>query len=291
MEFLHMYEKEFIIYLKSEKGLSKNSIAAYTRDLALFHAFLKEHQLQPISFCKEHAILFLSHLQQKTYASSSIDRLISTVTLFFRFLYREAYLPIDKSLYFERGKQQKKIPTVLTKEEIEKMIHSLDPTTFSGARDLAIIELLYATGIRASELVSLTLYAVDDDQIRVCGKAGKERLVPLGKKALLAVDYYLTHFRPQVEENALFLTKKGKKIDRIFVWKRIKKAAQKSGLIKNISPHTLRHSFATHLLDNGADLRVIQEMLGHSSIHTTDGYTHVSMKAVKDSFYKHHNRK
>lgn len=286
-----MYKNEFIIYLKAEKGLSKNSIEAYTRDLALFYKFLKNHRLEALTLTKKDAILFLSEMQAEGYAAASLERLASALRLFFRFLYREGYEEIDKSIFFERGKSPIKIPIVLTKEEVERLLLSLDPSTFNGARDLAIMEILYATGIRASELASLTLYAVDDHQVRVLGKGGKERLVPMGKKALLAVDHYLTHYRDQEEGNALFVTKGGKGIDRVFVWKRVKLAAKGAGIVKNISPHTLRHSFATHLLDNGADLRVIQEMLGHSSIATTDRYTHVSMEGIKKSFYKHHNRK
>jgi integrase/recombinase XerD len=285
------FREEFTIYLKSEKGLAPNSIEAYTRDLDLFYAFLVRQKLDPLSFTKEHALRFLSEMQQHGYASTSIERMISTLKVFFRFLYREEHETIDKSLFFERGKSSIKVPTVLTKEEIEKIISSINPKTFSGARDLAMIELLYATGMRASELASLTLYAVDDYQVRIVGKGGKERLVPLGRKALLAVDHYLIHHRRETEGTALFLNKHGKKIDRIFVWRRIKSMAHAAGINKNIHPHTLRHSFATHLLDNGADLRVIQDMLGHSSITTTDRYTHVSMQGVKEAFYKHHNRK
>ena len=160
-------------------------------------------------------------------------------------------------------------------------------------RDRAILELLYASGLRVSEVCGLKLYDLDDQFVRVQGKGSKERLVPLGQKALQAVDEYLKHCRDRFESEkqlALFVTKRGNPIDRIGVWHMIKKYAKQAGIVKNISPHTLRHSFATHLLDNGADLRVIQEMLGHASISSTDRYTHISRSRLQESFEQFHPR-
>ena len=163
----------------------------------------------------------------------------------------------------------------------------------SPARDRAILEVLYASGLRVSELCNLGLYAVDDEFVRVKGKGGKERLVPIGRKAVEAIDYCLQHFRGECrnEKNpVLFSTNRGKKIDRVNVWRMVKKYAKQAGIVKNIFPHTLRHSFATHLLDNGADLRVIQEMLGHASINSTDRYTHLSRRHLVEAFNAFHPR-
>lgn len=198
----------------------------------------------------------------------------------------------DLNHYFETPKIWQLIPESLSLSEIENLLAQPQDHDFLGARDKAIFELLYATGMRVSELCKLRICDLDDRFVKVKGKGRKERVIPIGVKAIEAIDRYLTHYRATAEEeNApLFVSTKGKQIDRITVWSRIKVYAKSAGITKPISPHTLRHSFATHLLENGADLRVIQEMLGHEDIGTTDRYTHVNRTHLKTAFEKFHPR-
>ena len=213
--------------------------------------------------------------------------------VFVRFLFREGVLTHDFSPSFEAPKLWQLIPEILTQTEVEHLLQAPDPKTFIGSRDRAILEVFYASGLRVSELCGLTINSVGDSSIRVIGKGNKERIVPVGKPAVSAVDHFLLNYRDQFDPKqvkALFVSNRGNPIDRITVWRRIKHYAKKVGIQKNIFPHTLRHSFATHLLDNGADLRVIQEMLGHESIATTDRYTHVSQSQLRKKFFAHHPR-
>ncbi len=258
---------EFVVYLRAEKGLSPHSIEAYNRDVALF--LTKRKILTLKSLDEEQVVRHLSFLKDAGYASSSIARALISIKIFLRFLYREDLLPTNLSLSFETPKIWQLIPQVLTQSEVERLLKAPNPKTFIGARDWAILEVFYATGIRVSELCELSLTAIDDISVKVRGKGNRERLVPIGRKAIKAVDHYLLYFRDRFDSEklkTLFLTRNGKPIDRVTVWRMIKRYAKKIGIVKNISPHTLRHSFATHLLDNEADLQVIQEMLGHASI-------------------------
>lgn len=185
------------------------------------------------------------------------------------------------------------LPDILSTEELEKLFLQPDLETKRGIRDRAVLELLYATGMRVSEACNLEIYDVNDDVVRVLGKGSKERIVPISKRACEAVDRYLTQVRDHFDsetEKKLFLSMKGKPLDRIAVWKMIKAYAKKAGIAKNIFPHALRHSFASHLLDGGADLRIIQEMLGHANIASTDRYTHVSLTQIQKTFSTHHPR-
>ncbi len=285
---------DFIVYLRSEKGLSSNTVEAYQRDLTSFFKVVKSHGIECINIInQEEIIAFLSWMKEKRYASASISRALIAIKVFFRFLLREKILVKNPAETLESPKLWQLIPEVLSQAEVEKLLAQPDPQTFAGARDRAILEVLYASGLRVSELCGLSIHDVDDTYVRVLGKGQKERLVPIGKKALIAVDYYLVNFRDQFDsrnEPALFVTRQGKRIDRVSVWKMIKEKAKDAGIVKSISPHTLRHSFATHLLDHGADLRVIQEMLGHSNIATTDRYTHVSQRRLQETFSKFHPR-
>lgn len=286
--------QDFLSYIASEKGLAQNSIEAYGRDGRAFFAFIKKKEVERIeAVSEEHIISFLADLKNTGYAASSICRALITIKVFFRFLKREGYVAVDIAHYLETPKLWQLIPTVLSAGEVDRLLSQPDPTTLIGSRDRAVLELLYASGLRVSELCHLSIYDVDDHFVRIKGKGGKERLIPLGSKALAAVDQYLLSYRSAFDSEqllALFVNKNGKPLDRITVWKRIKYYVKKAGLQKNISPHTLRHSFATHLLDNGADLRVIQEMLGHSHIGSTDRYTHVSSSRLQESFQKFHPR-
>jgi integrase/recombinase XerD len=213
--------------------------------------------------------------------------------MFFRFLKREGAIAKDVTLHLDSPRMWQLIPEVLTVPEVEMLLNAPDSSMRAGARDRAVLQVIYASGLRVSEVCGLNLYDVDEQVVRVRGKGGKERVVPIAKTAVLAIDYYLIHYRTSSEdkkESPLFLSDRGKRIDRGHVWKRVKFYAKRVGITKEISPHTLRHSFATHLLENGADLRVIQEMLGHSSIATTDRYTHISQRHLVEAFQACHPR-
>jgi len=285
---MHLFLDDFIAYLRSEKGLSPHSIEAYGRDVATFLKKASE------TFSDEQIVKHLSDLKEQGYASASIARVLISLKVFFRFLYREKLIESNITQALETPKVWQLIPYILTTQEVERLLLAPDVHTFEGARDTAILEVLYACGLRVSELCGLSLYDLDDTFIKVLGKGGRERIVPIGKKAVAAVDYYLNHYRDAFDSNevkALFVTKRGKPIDRIKVWRMVKKRAKEAQIKKPISPHSLRHSFATHLLENGADLRIIQELLGHSNIATTDRYTHISQNKIKESFFKFHPRR
>jgi len=276
--------EDFLLYLNAERGLSLNTLEAYERDLKKFTSFLAEKKIDEFSnVTQEHIISFLSFLRLQNYAETSISRAFIASKVLFRYLKKMDIVPQNITYYMDSPKMWQSLPEVLSVEEVEKLLDSTN-----NARDLAILELLYASGIRVSELCHLKVVDVDDNFIKVFGKGGKERVVPLGKKALNAIDRYIVEERGDAESPYLFIGKKGKPITRTTVWKMVKERAKKAAIQKEISPHTLRHSFATHLLDNGADLRVIQELLGHSSISSTDRYTHISRSHLQSSFDRFH---
>ncbi len=285
---------DFSSYIASEKGLSSNTIEAYSRDLNHFKEFLEKDKISSFQEVKDiHILNFLRELQDKKFASATICRAMISIKVLFRFLKRERLIDTNITLYLESPKLWQLIPEVLSLEEVEAILEQINPADKLGSRDKAIIELLYSSGLRVSEACQLSIYDIDEQFVRVMGKGGKERLVPIGKKALLAIDNYLLNFRDTQKNKdltALFLSKKGKPLNRIAIWKIVKYWAKKADIKRKISPHTFRHSFATHLLDAGADLRVIQEFLGHSNIKTTDRYTHISQKKVKEAFYAFHPR-
>ncbi|NGX33091.1 MAG: hypothetical protein K1060chlam4_01152, partial [Candidatus Anoxychlamydiales bacterium] len=223
--------------------------------------------------------------------SSSIYRSFVAIKVLFRFLKKENAIKKDITLYLDLPKIWQFLPSVMTYQEVDSLLNQIKTEDFVGARDKAILELLYATGIRVSECCSLKILDVNDDFIKVMGKGKKQRLVPIGKKAIEAIDHYLLNFRNEVKGlDYLFISKGGKKINRVTIYNRIKLYAKGANIKKNISPHTLRHSFATHLLENGADLRLIQDMLGHADISTTDRYTHISKAHLKRAFESFHPR-
>lgn len=286
--------EDFTIYQKVEKGHSQHTLESYRRDLQEFVCFLEKLSISAWERVNRvHVIEFLEQKKKKSFAASSIARCLAAIKSFFRFLKREGVLNKNVVALLETPKTWQLIPTVLSIEEIEILMQQPDISTKKGARDRAILEVLYGTGLRVSELCQLEISDVDDDFLKIKkGKGGKERIVPIGMKAVKALDHYLC-FRDAPDEegiDALFVGRGQKKIDRLTVWSIVKKYAQKAGIKKNIFPHTFRHSFATHLLDNGADLRVIQEMLGHSSIDNTDRYTHVSCSRLKQAFESCHPR-
>lgn len=276
---------DFLSYIGAEKGLSVNTIEAYGRDIRRFCADMKKEVDQG------DIVSHLEALKKKGYASSSIYRSLMALRVFFRFLRSEGAIEKDPTELLDSPKIWQLIPDVLTAEEVEELLKAPDPSGEEGMRDKAILETLYATGIRASELCLLNLHDVGDHTVRVIGKGGKERIVPIGEVAIAAIDEYLGKWRDDKGEGRpLFTSKKGKRLNRTTLWERVKFYAKQAGIQKEISPHTLRHSFATHLLDQGADLRVIQEMLGHADIGTTDRYTHLSKKRLFEAFDTFHPR-
>ncbi len=285
---------DFDLYLRAEKGLSHHTLLAYKTDLSQFIQFLEEKKVAGYpEVTSEQIVSFLEQEEKKGKEGSTLARLLISVKVFFQFLVIRELLKQNPASFVDTPKLWKRLPSVLTESEVERLLEQPDLETSLGLRDRAILELLYGGGLRVSELCQLKLHEVLDDAVRVFGKGGKERVVPLGKPASRAVDQYLLHGRGEIlkpDKEPLFVTKRGKAIDRQGVWKMIKKYAKAAGIEKEVSPHTLRHSFATHLLDGGADLRVIQELLGHATISSTDRYTHVSKKGVISAFEKFHPR-
>jgi len=280
--------ENFLGYLAAEKGLSQNTIVAYRRDLSSFASSNNDFS----SVGQKEISNYLAHLHQKELAPSSIHRAMMALKSFFRYLRREGIISSEETLYLDTPKMWQLIPEVLTEEEVKLILGAPSAEDFVGARDRALFEVLYGCGLRVSEGCGLDLFDVDDSFVRVKGKGGKERVVPIAASTTKKIDHYLLHFREKVPlgSNALFVTRKGRRLDRGSVWQRIKLYAKKVGIDKPISPHSLRHSYATHLLENGADLRVIQELLGHASVATTDRYTQVSQKHLTEAFARCHPR-
>lgn len=278
---------DFLMYLGSEKGLSPHTLEAYGRDLRGFIQFLQGKPL--IELMSEHVIAYFDHLKNRGIASSSLCRALVAVKVFFRFLKREKVMEHNPTLFLESPKMWQLIPDVMTVEEVTQFLAAPSTDDFIGARDRALFHLMYAAGLRVSEVCQLNVGDVSDDHVRVKGKGGKERIVPVAPIAVMTLDHFLLYFRKE-GDGALFTTLRGARISRIGVWERAKWYARKAGIAKKVSPHTLRHSFATHLLENNADLRVIQELLGHANIATTDRYTHISRKHLHEAFEKFHPR-
>jgi integrase/recombinase XerD len=276
---------DFLAYLGSEKGLSPHTLAAYGRDLRSYANYSQGKKTEEV--IADQIIEYFQTLKNRGIASSSLCRALVAIKVFFRFLKREKIISNNPTVFLESPKMWQLIPEVLTIDEVGRFLEMPALETAIGARDKAIFMVMYASGLRVSELCGLNLGDVSDDQVRVRGKGNKERVIPIASAAVAAVDFYLTQVRTE-GDGPLFLSSRGKRMDRVAVWERVKFYGKKAGISKEISPHTLRHSFATHLLENGADLRVIQEMLGHSNIATTDRYTHVSRKHLHEAFEKFH---
>ncbi|ACB85242.1 site-specific tyrosine recombinase XerD [Natranaerobius thermophilus] len=288
---------EFIYYLNVERGLSENTLNSYLRDLKNFLEFLNQQGVTKWQEVKRtHIMKYLIFMKEKGKASATVTRNIASVRSFFQFLLQEGMISENPSTDLETPKQEKKLPEILSPQEVDKLLNQPDTTDFKGKRDKAMLEVLYATGMRVSELISLNVEHVDSNNgyILCKGKGDKERIVPLGKMAIKSVSDYISKSRPQLRKNlsepALFLNHHGKRLSRQGFWKILKKYAEKIGIKQKITPHTLRHSFATHLLENGADLRAVQEMLGHSDISTTQIYTHLTKQRLKDVYSKSHPR-
>ncbi len=292
---METYLNLFIQYLKVERGLSNNTIASYEHDLKSFIRYLNNKSIQFADVKHANILLYLADIQRNGKKTSTITRNISSLRTFFQFLLKEGYLPKDPTFNLDSPKLPKRLPKFLTLKEIELLMSCPNLKTKAGIRDKAMIELLYATGMRVSELISLNLLDINLKLgfVRCIGKGSKERIIPLGQHAVQAINNYLNLSRPyfiKSKEQSLFLNYRGKRITRQGFWKIIKKYARIAGIKQEITPHVLRHSFATHLLENGADLRSVQEMLGHADISTTQIYTHVTKGRLKEVYLKNHPR-
>ncbi len=288
----------FMDYLSAERGLSANTLDAYRRDLARYVDFLKARGLENIAPVKRDDIKgFLWKERERGLAASSVARGLAAVRVFHRFLAGEKLIEDDVASSVETPKTLKSLPECLTLKEIEAMLAVPNLRQPQGLRDHALLELLYATGLRASELVHLRLKDVNFELgiIKVKGKGGKERVIPFGSHALKSLARYGQRSRPRLArahagEEALFLTRLGRRMSRQALWMILKKIARLARLEKKLYPHIFRHSFATHLLERGADLRIVQEMLGHTDISTTQIYTHVDRGRLKRIHEKFHPR-
>ncbi len=288
---------KFIEYLEYEKGYSKKTIISYEKDLELFNAYLKENKITNISSIDYNTIRkYLSHLHDKKYEASSISRKISTLRTFFKYNLKEKNIKNNPMTLISNPKKEKKLPKYLNYEEMEKLLNSIDTSELEGIRDKLIIELLYSTGIRVSELVNIKIkdIKIKENQIKILGKGNKERIVLFGEKAKESIKIYLNAYKEYFQGNILneylLINKKGKQLTTNKIELIVKDVLRKSALKLNISPHTLRHTFATHMLDSGADLKSVQELLGHENLKTTAIYTHVSNERLKNVFVHSHPR-
>jgi len=289
--------EEFLNHLSVERGLAENSISAYRRDLNNYLKYLEKGKITSFSEVKRNNITnFMLHLKDKGLNSNSIARALVAIKVLHRFLVNENYFKDDVTSVLSLPKLWKKLPEVLSAQEVDKLLRTPNLKTWIGIRDKASLELMYATGMRVSEIATLKLNDLNLDMcfVKCIGKGQKERIIPLGGYASKALTRYINKVRPKLtkgkNEPSLFLSRLGKRISRQTFWKTIKTRTKEAGIKKEITPHTLRHSFATHLLERGADLRTVQEMLGHSDISTTQLYTHINKERLKQIHRKFHPR-
>lgn len=291
------YKKGFKAYLQLEKSLSENSVEAYIHDIEKFTQFLSITQSEkaPKEIELSDFELFLKWINELGLSPSSQARIISGLKSFYKYCLQEQISVSNPTELLEAPKLGKHLPDTLSYDEIEKIISSLDLSTSEGMRNKAIIETLYSCGLRVSELVNLKLSCLyfDAGYVRITGKGDKERLVPIGDSAVKYIRVYLENIRVHLtvttaNEDIVFLNRRGKKLSRVMIFMIIKEAAKNAGINKNVSPHTFRHSFATHLVEGGADLRAVQEMLGHESITTTEIYTHLDREYLRDTLQQFH---
>lgn len=285
---------EFFNYLSAEKGLAANTLEAYRQDLVRYWQFLKAegvHTWERVT--RRHIVGFLMAEKKEGRDAATLARRLVTIKLFHRFLAQERFLKEDITSVLESPRLWKKLPRFLTSQEVEALLKAPD-TSPEGLRDKALLELLYGTGIRVSEIASVRVDQVDlENRFLKCrGKGGKERIVPLGSKAVEICRHYLLVVRPTFNPKTdhFFIGRGGRGLTRQRIWQTVKSWARRAGIQKGITPHTLRHSFATHLLERGADLRIVQELLGHSDIATTQIYTHVSRDHLKSVHARYHPR-
>jgi integrase/recombinase XerD len=289
----------FLMHVRVEKGLSVNTISAYKRDLQKFDEFARKRKLVLETVGRDDLVDFLAGLYRQKLESRTVARHLVTLRNFFRFAQIQDLIPEDPSINLESPKIRRHLPGYLRLEEVEKLLEQPDSQTPMGVRDRAMLEVLYSTGLRVSELIGLRVSDLDSKVgcVRCIGKGDKERIVPVGKKALSMVDKYLREGRPDLLRSAkasagpaLFVNRRGVALSRVGVWKILSAYGRRAGLRVALTPHMLRHSFATHLLERGADLRSVQLMMGHADISTTQIYTHVVEERLKQIYKAHHPR-
>lgn len=289
-----MIEREYHTYLKLERGLSNNSVAAYELDFKRLKIYMDSHQIDVVHASFDDLQAFVFETFKEIKSAKTQARLLSSIHSFYRFLLYHHYIEQDPSELIEMPRIEKKLPEVLSIEEIDAMIAQIDMSKPEGHRNRAIIEMLYGSGLRVSELTELRLSNIyrKEGYMRILGKGNKQRLVPISPVADEQFGYWLNDrskldIKPEASDIA-FLNHYGRQLTRAMIFTIVKRLAEAAGIRKTISPHTLRHSFATHLLQNGADLRIIQQLLGHESIVTTEIYTHVDIQDLRDAVMKYH---
>lgn len=291
------YKKGFKAYLQLEKSLSDNSIGAYLADIEKLTAFMQMNAVQktPADIELSDLQCFIKYIAELGLTQSSQARIISGIRAFYKYGLLEDIVQKDPTTLLEAPKLKRQLPDILSFEEIENIIAQIDVSTAEGGRNKAILETLYSCGLRVSEVVNLKLSQLflDVGFVRIIGKGNKERLVPIGSSAVKYIEIYRKDIRVHIpikpgEEDILFLNRRGRRLSRVMIFLIIKDLVKKAGIAKNISPHTFRHSFATHLVEGGADLRAVQEMLGHESITTTEIYTHLDREFLRQTLQQFH---
>mgnify|MGYP003950400319 FL=1 len=287
----------FKSYLQVERSLSVNSVDAYIRDVKKLASFSKSKEINELDISKSDLSDFVSAISKEGVSARSQSRIISGIKAFYKYLIMEDYITADPTQLLESPKIGMKLPDTLSIEEIDKLIAAIDLSKAEGERNRAMLEILYSCGLRVTELITLKLSNVSfvEGFIKVIGKGDKERLAPIGKTALKYLNIYIGEVRNHQDiqkghEDIIFLGRRGKQLTRVMIFTIIKQLAERIGLKKKISPHTFRHSFATHLIQGGADLRAVQEMLGHESITTTEIYTHLDKEYLREAITQFHPR-
>lgn len=291
------YVESFIRHLGEEKGLSQSTLESYERDLRQFFEFASRQGIQSVDEIKKlHVSMHMNEMKQSGFAASTVMRKLVSLRSFFHYMVKESLMEQDPTLYLESPKPKKKVPQILSVEQVERLLAAPDLSTSPGIRDKAMLELLYATGMKVSELTSLNVEDVYPDMkfLRCTSSSGKERVLPISSISAEAVSTYIHRIRPQLvkdeREKGLFLNNLGTRLTRQGFWKILKKYAAEARIDGDITPHTLRHSFAAHLLEDGADIRSVQEMLGHSDMSAAPIYSLLTKKAMKDVYQSHHPR-
>ena len=289
--------KEFKSYLRIERSLSDNTIDSYLRDIQKLANFSEEKDLTELQITKTEVKEFISEINKEGISARSQSRIISGIKAFYKYLILEDYLKVNPTELIESPKIGMKLPDTLSIEEIDSLISAIDLSHPQGERNRAILEVLYSCGLRVSELTNLKLSNIrfKEGYVKVLGKGNKERFAPIGSSAIKFLNIYLNEIRNHQDikkgsEDIVFLNRRGNKLTRVMIFTIIKQLAEKIGMKKKISPHTFRHSFATHLIEGGADLRAIQEMLGHESITTTEIYTHLDREYLREAIMQFHPR-
>ncbi|MEE2931518.1 MAG: site-specific tyrosine recombinase XerD [Bacteroidota bacterium] len=292
-----IFTKGFKSYIKIERSLSENSIDSYIRDVNKLAVFAQENNISPLQITQSELINFLSSLKDKNISARSQARITSGIRTFFKYLILEGYIKKDPTELIETPRIAMKLPDTISVQEIDSIINAIDLSHTYGERNRAMLETLYSCGLRVSELINLKLSNLNsrDEYLKIIGKGDKERLAPISQRAIKYINIYINSIRIHQEiqkgyEDFIFLNNRGKKLTRVMIFTIIKLLVKKTGIKKKVSPHTFRHSFATHLIEGGANLRAVQEMLGHESITTTEIYTHLDREYLRSAIIEHHPR-